>query len=181
MTSIMTKPFHFLCIISAISAITYCLYRFMLNEDMTSIEFRRFDGIGNNIYPVISLCFSEPGIFNILELNRLVGYKSSERKNAKRYLDFLEGKIWSKKYLNVSYESVSVDIGQIIDNVKVHSSDTEKGNPLLYEWQEKDNNSSKEVPFTPSYKSHNDKCFTFDTNVKTISSLEIKEVEMKSR
>ena len=46
----------------------YCIYKFMLNEDMSTIEFSMFSGSGDDIYPTLSLCFSGKGIFDLLSI-----------------------------------------------------------------------------------------------------------------
>ena len=64
---------------------SYCIYKFTLNEDMATITFQSVDGIGENVYPVLSLCFSDIGIYNGNELLKIINPK--KWKNIKKEIE----------------------------------------------------------------------------------------------
>ena len=57
MGKLILNSFHFLCLTCTIAISAYCAYKFYLNEDNSVVEFNKFNGNENNIYPSLSLFY----------------------------------------------------------------------------------------------------------------------------
>ena len=73
----------------------------MLNEDSSIIEFNTFNGVGNDIYPTLTICFSGRGIFRLKYIKEKYGTRT-------HYEHFLRGEVWDDKLNKVEYEEVSL-------------------------------------------------------------------------
>ena len=145
--------------------ITYCFYKFLLNEDMSTIEFKMFNGAGNDIYPTLSLCFGGTGIFDTAKIK-----KRLQRKKKPHYREFLLGEKWDEELLNINYEAVTLDARKLIRHISFYSSNA-TGDVLMYKWPTKSNNSRNKFPFYQSFKSAHEKCYSFDINVNAVPDL----------
>ena len=172
MGKLILNSFHFLCLTCTIAISAYCAYKFYLNEDNSVVEFNKFNGNENNIYPSLSLCFYGDGMFNQKWISQ--NHISEEISNAtfsktKYYEKFLLGEIWIKEFLNITYDNVTPDLKRILRRIKMFSAD-ETGDVNIYKWGGS-NNFKKETPFYESFKSPTDKCFSMDIDAKNIESL----------
>ena len=156
-----------------LAMVGYCIYKFMLNEDMSTIEFDVFTGKDKNIYPTLSLCFSGKGIFNIKKIK-------DEWRNIKKKLSPV---LWKKNDINThwdnllskfDYDDVSLNPRGILFHVSLNSVN-ESGRVPIYYWRNRKEkqNMSDPFPFKVSYSSQIEKCFSFDINSVTVPKLEI--------
>ena len=158
--------------------IVYCIYKFWLNEDTTTIVFNRFNGSGMEIYPTISICFKGKGFFDTEKIK-------NETNSEFEFKKFLEGKIWDDKLAHLDYDNVSLKVEEMIQHFHIKSSN---GSNLvkIFEWKYM-NTSSKDVeidnfPFKVSLRSSKAKCYSFDINIDSVSSLkkfDVASIEMK--
>ena len=154
--------------------ISYCVYKFVLDDDMTSIVFRRFNGKGDEIYPTLSFCFKGKGIFDATEIRKISQSKIE-------YTRFLFGKDWDERLLDVEYDNVTLELDKMLKSVKLHASNGYTWVPI-YSWQMKNGKSKNKFLFRVSYRSPIEKCFSFDINVFNVPKLidfDLANIELK--
>ena len=97
--------FHALCGVATVGFTIYCVYQYLLDEDVARIEFAEFNSEINNIYPTITLCFPSP----LLE-DKLAKY--GKGINATTYSSFLTGQhnSWDDRMAQIDYDDVSLNI-----------------------------------------------------------------------
>ena len=49
--------YHIICICAVLALTCWCLYKYILDEDVSLVGFETFNDNPNNIYPSITLCF----------------------------------------------------------------------------------------------------------------------------
>ena len=155
----------------------------MLNEDSSIIEFNTFNGVGNDIYPTLTICFSGRGIFRHKYLKEKFGTGTN-------YEHFLKGKVWDDKLIQVEYEEVSLRAELIFASLYLMAFN-ETGKVKLFSYKrpkmldivdrtnaEKEkflrNNNNASIlgfPFHLSFVSGNEKCYSLDINVETFPEL----------
>ena len=158
--------------------IVYCIYKFWLNEDTTTIVFNRFNGTGMDIYPTISICFKGKGIFDTEKIK-------NETNSEVEFKKFLEGKIWDDKLVSLDYDNVSLKAEEMIQQFHIKSSN---GSNLvkIFEWRYLETSSKRvnvdNFPFKVSLRSPKAKCYSFDVNTDNVSGLknfDVASIEMK--
>ena len=158
--------------------ISYCIYKFWLNEDTTTIVFNRFNGSGIDIYPTISVCFKGKGFFDTEKIR-------NETNSEVEFKKFLEGKIWDDKLANVGYDNVTLKAEEMIQQFHIKSSN---GSNLvkIFEWRYLKTSSKGDkvdnFPFKVSLRSPKAKCYSFDVNVGNVPGLkkfDVALIEMK--
>ena len=151
--------------------VSYCIYKFYLNEDSSIIEFRTFTGEGNHIYPTLTVCFSGYGIFN----------QERIETNAKKYRRFLRGDLWDEGLQNADYDDVSLKGELIFEHLSLGSFN-ESGTVDIYSWKRLNLSKMKKMlrknsgtipgfPFRVSFKTGLEKCYSVDINVNHFPEL----------
>ena len=95
--------FIVLCISATILMTSWCIYKYLLDRDVTVVRYKRLHESKNDIYPSISLCFYEPYIENKFQRY------GNNTVNASGYMNFLKGVSWSKEFMGVDYHNVTLD------------------------------------------------------------------------
>lgn len=133
--------FHLMCILVTVGLQLYCVNRYLLNEDISVVHYKRFHSDKDAIYPSFSFCILPPFLENELK-------KYGNGINISSYVKFLNGQIWDERMLKIDYDNVTVSLS---DN-------------LLYAYIRLHNTSG--YIYTPksyvSFRSAVRKCFTFD-------------------
>ena len=93
----LSRAFHAICILGTIALIIWCIYMYVLDEDMTVIHFEKFHSKPEYIYPSISLCGSD--IFYDSTLKELGASQA-------KYESFLKGEYFDKDIANITYHDV---------------------------------------------------------------------------
>jgi hypothetical protein len=101
--------FHLVCWTSTISFISYWVYLFSLNQDLTVMDYKRYYDDASYKYPMLSLCLRAP--FDTIKLQKM-----STNVNATSYLEFLEGKHFSTEMLQYDYQNIIVNISEYVVN-----------------------------------------------------------------
>ena len=155
----------------------------MLNEDSSIIEFNTFNGVGNDIYPTLTICFSGRGIFRLKHIKEKYGTKT-------HYEHFLRGEVWDDKLNKVEYEEVSLRAELIFEHLYLMAFN-ESGKVKLFTYKrpkmfdivdktipEKEellrkniNGSFHGFPFRLSFVSGHEKCYSLDINVQIFPEL----------
>lgn len=99
--------FHILCQASAASLIIYWIYRYGLNNDLCTIEYKTFLNDKGDVYPVLSLCIKNPISDKILLLQ-------NPRVNQSVYIDFLKGEYFDPSFVNIDYKNVTMDMSDYL-------------------------------------------------------------------
>lgn len=92
------------CIFATIALSVYSISRFCQNEDITLVQSSTYHSSKERIYPSISLCLLPPFLeskFDKFDDNGI---------NTSSYIQFLEGKIWDARFLEVDYDEVTVSL-----------------------------------------------------------------------
>ena len=145
--------------------VAYCLHKFMLDEDTSTIEFHSFNGKGDNIYPTLSLCFRGKGIFDQALIRR-------KTKSQLSYSSFLDGQDWDNRLLEIDYDNVSLDARKMVEYIRMYPSNYDR--KPIFKYQR--NGRGKRFPFQESLKSADTKCYSLDLNVDTIPELETNQL-----
>ena len=148
--------FFGILIIATIVLISYNIYDYGKNEDTSVISFQRYNENENNIYPAITLCFTDylnPNLF----------------KNASHesdYKNFLSGKSSNDEMNSINYKSVVKDINDYLLHISLRTYDLEKNEYSILEYKTRDANTTTWKP--KYYRSNYDlfaphaMCWTFD-------------------
>ena len=118
----------------------YCGYRFYLNEDNSVVDFKKFNGAEENIYPALSFCFWGDGMFDnksIWQKYVTEDIKNTIKPSIKYYERFLLGKIWAEEFMNISYNEMTPDFKRILRYINMFSAD-ETGDLIIYQWSKYD-------------------------------------------
>ena len=93
--------FRALCAFATVSLTVYCVYQYMLDEDVARIEFKEFNSGTNDIYPAVTMCFRSPLLEHELE-------KYGDGINVNTYSSFLIGDHWDDRMVHINYDDVSI-------------------------------------------------------------------------
>ena len=94
-----------ICIIATICFTSYCLQQYFLNEDTSLVHFRKYHKRLVDIYPAVSLCFSNylsPSVFNN-DLGKMMDYKR-----------FLIGIKSDDEYAKLDYDNITMDLNDYV-------------------------------------------------------------------
>ena len=94
--------FHMICGLTTVIFTSYCIYQYLLDEDISRIDFKKFNSNENHIYPAITLCFSYP-----LLAEKLTRY--GEGIDVSSYTSFMEGNLWDDRMANIDFDDVSIN------------------------------------------------------------------------
>ena len=89
------------CTLATIVTVSWCIFNYLKDEDLTVVNFMEFQREEVDIYPTVSICFTTP-----YEKEKLAG-SGTDLVN---YTDFLTGELWDEKLLTIDYDEVSLDI-----------------------------------------------------------------------
>ena len=130
------------CFLATISLSIYSLYRYIKNEDTTSIKITTFLSTKEAIYPSLSFCILIPFLkhkFNVYEDKGI---------NMTSYVDYLNGNDWNESFLSVDYDDVTVSLSENLIKAEY--------------WTLSDSNHDWDVDYYVSFRSAFQKCFTIN-------------------
>ena len=99
--------FQIICQASAMSMIVYWIYVYTLNKDLCTIDYKTFHQDTEDPYPLLSLCFNERSSDKMFRLPDL-------SVNQSTYIEFLGGKYFDARLLDIDYDNVSIDMSDYI-------------------------------------------------------------------
>ena len=99
--------FSFFCIVATIILASRCCYLYSLDDDLTIINFKKFNSGPENIYPSFSLCFEHSCLDE--ELERL-GFNAS----CKDYHEINRGVGFNEKFFELDYDAFTIDLYKYI-------------------------------------------------------------------
>ena len=102
--------FQSLCLLSVIVLNSWCYYKYNLDKDISSLNYKFFNQDESSIYPSMSLCVVNPYIEHRLG-------KYGNDVNSSSYAEFLLGKYWSNNMSTIVYDEVTIDLNEFIKGV----------------------------------------------------------------
>ena len=153
--------FKNICVISALIFTGMWIYRFLSDEDTTTVDNKSFFVTDDDKLPVMSMCFKQSFDNKIL---KGVG----ENTTAKNYKNYLRGKYFDENMVKIDYHSITTNISDFIISYKVYFLNGTSIDDI------RSNVSFKAPYYTYSWSSwgHIVKCFGLeitDPNVKTVA------------
>ena len=88
---------------ATLTTVSWCVYNFLLNEDVSLVGFQKFQAHHENLYPMLTICIINP-ILN----KKLKEYKAN--LNTSSYQSFLKGDIWDPALNDIDYNNVTIDL-----------------------------------------------------------------------
>ena len=100
--------FDLLCVSAAIALTCYWVYVFTLNEDLCTVDYKKYYGREEDVYPVLSLCLANPIANEKLK-------KANPRANASSYLKFLKGEVFDPNLMSINYSTIIQNLAHYIE------------------------------------------------------------------
>ena len=97
--------FRSCCITIATLLIIYWIYVFIQNEDLCTVDYKKYYETENDVYPSLSLCFKNS--FSEAKLKKI-----SQSFNSSMYVKFLKGEHFDSEMLNINYSNIEEDINE---------------------------------------------------------------------
>ena len=101
--TVVSSLFQFVCVIITVSIITYNIILYSEDEDLTEVSFKMYNQDEESIYPGITICIDKP--FQASKLD-----KFGEGINKTAYENFLRGRLWDDRMLQINFDSAIIDI-----------------------------------------------------------------------
>ena len=130
-----------LCIFATFGATSYCIYKYMLDEDVSNITYQQFGAREEDKYPTISFCFYGDIIFNGNALQSAMNIQTQANTTHQlaieyesliyRYKNFLNGENSEDAIKNIAYENATIDVRDHLNELLIMSS----GNEKIYHWK----------------------------------------------
>ena len=113
--------FNFLCIICAISLISWSLYLYLQDDDTTQVEYYQFHNHEGTIYPSVSFCLQWPIIMKkgvwqqfINSINAQETKSEDFKLILEQYRQFVEGRNFSKMFAEADYDTLTKDLNKFV-------------------------------------------------------------------
>ena len=106
------RLFHMNCFLAALGLTCWCWYKYMKDDDVSLVNYKRYHSEQNSIYPSRTLCFNNPFLNHKLQ-------DIGEGINTTTYSKFLEGLHWDERLLHIDYDNVTIDLDKYLDGVRV--------------------------------------------------------------
>ena len=90
------------CCFATICLTVYCVYQYILDEDVARIGFKEFNSENDHIYPAVTMCFPRPLVEQKFK-------KYGDGINANTYSSFLRGIHWDNRMTHINYDDVSIN------------------------------------------------------------------------
>lgn len=100
--------FNLICLSAAIALTSYWVYIFFLNEDLVTIDYKKYYDNEKDSLPVLSLCLK-----NSISNDEIKS--ANQRFNASTYLKFLKGEIFDPELLHLDYKTIIVNMTHFIE------------------------------------------------------------------
>ena len=103
--------YQYTCIAMSVGLVVWCISIYMQNNSISKVEYSKFQTTEEDIYPSFSLCFGD-----ILLQEKLALHGVEEQQ----YLDFLKGKIWEDRLIDIDYHEVSVNLTDYLVAIEMY-------------------------------------------------------------
>ena len=119
--SFLSLLFMIICTAATIIMFSKCLITYLKDEDNSQVEYQRFHSNNESIYPSISLCFKRPFLSEKLEAYNAMG---ADPIDVERYSRFIYGRHWNKKFVDIDYDNVTIDLWDHLKEVSIKLANT---------------------------------------------------------
>ena len=119
--------FNLLCLCAAMVLSAYWIYVFVLNEDLCTVDYKKYLIHEKDVFPGFSICMNDP-ISNEKLKKRNATFNSSE------YLKFLEGEIFDPKMTLIDYSTIIRNITDFIEVEFIRYRNIENDIPIMPLW-----------------------------------------------
>ena len=136
--------FLVLCVAATISLQIQCIIHYFDDEDVSMVQFTRFQSTKDTVYPSLTFCILPPFLedrFDVYE----------QGINMTSYVEFLRGDLWDERMLDVDYDNVTVSFSKNLLYSYYVTQEEEQ-----FDW-----NPIHKV----SFRSSGRKCFTIDAPI----------------
>ena len=99
--------FRIICVFATIVMVGYWGYKYSLDTDTISMNYKQYFHTSQDTFPVLSMCFSDPFLKDKLE-------QSHSDINISTYKKFLLGEIDEPKLTTIDYDNVTVNLKDYI-------------------------------------------------------------------
>ena len=130
-----------ICILATLGGSSYCIYKYMLDEDVSNITYQLFGEREEDKYPTISFCFYGDIIFNGKAMQSAMNEQTKASTTDQlyteyeslihRYKKFLNGENSEDVIKNIAYENATIDMRDHLNELLIMSS----GNQKMYHWK----------------------------------------------
>ena len=144
--------FRWLCILITIILTGWCLYKYILDEDVSLVAFVKFNDDNQKVYPAITFCFWNP--FHNEKLK-----KYGTGINTSTYSSYLQGNHWDDRLLAIDYDDVTVSLEDYMTEMGV-----QYGNFSVRIWRDGFRQGQEQTDrpsFYISNRNGGSKCFSF--------------------
>ena len=100
--------FRILCFASALALTSYWTYVFILDEDLCTIEYKKYYTGERDVFPVLSFCINDPVSREKLE-------HVNPNINVSSYLSYLKGQVFDSNMSEIEYSSVIKNASDFIE------------------------------------------------------------------
>lgn len=144
--------FRLLAIFVTIGLTGWCLYKYILDEDVSSVEFVSFNDDEQQLYPALTISFWNP-----FSNEKLKTYGSGI--NTTTYSRFIQGIYWDDRMTSIDYDDVTVSLEDYMTEIGV-----QYGNFSTRIWHDnfhKEREYENMPSFYVSNRNGGSKCFSF--------------------
>ena len=115
--------FNCVCFFSAFGMSIYWCYKFWKDEDLCTVDYKHFDESEDDVYPMLSLCFS-----NVIIESKIKEYDKTF--SAESHTNYLRGDAYYKKMENIDFDNVTLHFEDYILGENIwYKNGTEVSNP----------------------------------------------------
>ena len=117
LSTVSSNIFKALCTLAAFFMVVFWVLKFHENEDVSAINFTSYDIDRNITYPEMSICITEPFIYQ----NLIWNWEGND--SVKLYQWYLAGNIedmYRKKYEPISFFNVTLNLLGYVETVNVY-------------------------------------------------------------
>ena len=176
LSTLPSNVFKALCVLAAFFMVLFWVLKFHENEDVSAINFTSYDIHRNITYPEMSMCITEPFIYQ----NLLWNWEGND--TAKQYVWYLAGTIEDtsrKTYEQISFFNVTLNIFDYVESVRVYKRNVAFLDPLLCTTLENCPYIEFKNNFNGFFNGMVMRCFGFDVNLKVVGNVKALEVSFK--
>ena len=110
--------FSFCCYLATLALLVFCFNIYLKDDNITEIRYKKFNDDTFSPYPSISFCTQLTP--NMVSENKLKKFGIEINKSS--YIDFLMGKFWDEKMLDLNYDEATTSMENYIFYSRVFKS-----------------------------------------------------------
>ena len=179
--------FHLICLCIAFGLAGRCIQQYMLDDDVTQVEYTEFHDTPKSIYPSVTYCIKWPIHPTWGKWGVIWEQYGDKDKNAirKAYVDYVDGKDFNETYANIDYDEVTTKLEKYLISIVAELEENrflqwgfvngtlallkaytefkdESNNNIRTEFTVDEMNKLKLPKFSIVYRAGDKKCYSFD-------------------